>query len=292
MALLQGLYPRIRYKDGKRRFWNPVYKKTLLPLPEELVRHRFLEYLIEKRCWSLSRISMESGVEMSSGKGRTDLVCYNKSFAPVLLVECKAPNIPITEKTAIQAVQYNRALEAEYLCLTNGQTTRFFKSSDPASEINPDEIFDKQAEIDYDEAFWQERGFVGEKSAEQTRAYISEICSKYFTNGREEVAYLRPPVIFEHSLNHFYKVDENGTELTAWTFMSTPDRKSYLVLLKSSKKELQSVLIWNPDKPEHLILLQPKGIEDITIQDEDSSELNKIEPQLFTNHLKELSKYC
>lgn len=51
---------------------------------------------------------------------RFDLVIYNRNGSPLLLVECKAPGVEITEKTFDQAARYNMLLKAEYFLITNG----------------------------------------------------------------------------------------------------------------------------------------------------------------------------
>ena len=51
---------------------------------------------------------------------RTDIVLYDRQGRPDILVECKAPSVPITQEVMDQAVRYNMELEGRIICLTNG----------------------------------------------------------------------------------------------------------------------------------------------------------------------------
>ena len=39
---------------------------------------------------------------------------------PLLIIECKAESVPLTQKTLDQAINYNRKLNVPYLLLYNG----------------------------------------------------------------------------------------------------------------------------------------------------------------------------
>ncbi len=45
---------------------------------------------------------------------------YNSAKQPVLLIECKSPDIQITDATLDQAMRYNLILGVKYLLITNG----------------------------------------------------------------------------------------------------------------------------------------------------------------------------
>lgn len=51
---------------------------------------------------------------------RYDVVVFNPDGSIFLLVECKAPEIKISQQTFDQIARYNLALKAEYLMVTNG----------------------------------------------------------------------------------------------------------------------------------------------------------------------------
>ena len=55
------------------------------------------------------------------GEG-ADVVVVDDDAQPLVLCECKAPEIPIDRHVLAQAVRYNSVLGARYLVLTNGRS--------------------------------------------------------------------------------------------------------------------------------------------------------------------------
>ncbi len=51
---------------------------------------------------------------------RTDVLIFGRSGNHWMVAECKAPDINLTQETAMQVAQYNMALRADYVLLTNG----------------------------------------------------------------------------------------------------------------------------------------------------------------------------
>jgi hypothetical protein len=64
---------------------------------------------------------------MPQGVRRFDIVVFDRSGNPFILVECKSPDIAINIDTFLQGVNYNSALKAKYLWLSNGKTNFFFR---------------------------------------------------------------------------------------------------------------------------------------------------------------------
>ena len=117
---------KIKDIDGKPYIFDDLRKKFLLLTPEEIVRQNFLDYLIIEKKYSKNLIKLESGLKYNDLNKRTDILVYNRSGNPFLLVECKADSVPISQKTIEQASRYNLAIKAQYLCVTNGQKTYCF----------------------------------------------------------------------------------------------------------------------------------------------------------------------
>jgi len=65
-------------------------------------------------------LALERGLRYNQRQKRTDLLALNPDGKPLLLVECKAPTVPITAATAHQATTYNQTIGAPLLLLTNG----------------------------------------------------------------------------------------------------------------------------------------------------------------------------
>ena len=51
---------------------------------------------------------------------RCDIVVYDESVKPLVIVECKNEAVALTQKVLDQACRYNLVLQVPYLCLTNG----------------------------------------------------------------------------------------------------------------------------------------------------------------------------
>ena len=111
-------------KEGDQRFiFDPIRKAWLVLQPEELVRQLVLQYLLKEKKYKKSHIKIERGLIVNEQMKRCDLIVYDLAVNPYLLIECKAPNIPISEDTIWQITNYNSQLNAPYLMLTNGRHT-------------------------------------------------------------------------------------------------------------------------------------------------------------------------
>jgi hypothetical protein len=76
--------------------------------------------LIEEKKYPRSLINVEKELKLNGRKKRYDIVVYNSDGSIHLIVECKAPEIGISQATFDQVARYNMALKAAYLMITNG----------------------------------------------------------------------------------------------------------------------------------------------------------------------------
>ncbi|MFV0506223.1 MAG: type I restriction enzyme HsdR N-terminal domain-containing protein [Bacteroidales bacterium] len=116
--------PHIKYKrknvDGKTYVFDPYRQAFVLLTLEENVRQHLIAFLISHRDFPKSLIAVERKLVINKQEFRFDVLCYNKKMKPRLLVECKAPNIKISQGVFDQVVKYNLGLKAEYVCVSNG----------------------------------------------------------------------------------------------------------------------------------------------------------------------------
>ena len=117
---LPNYEPRIEKRDGKLVIFDPIRKKMIILTPEEWVRQHFINYLLEGLDYPRTRIRVESGVSYNGLLKRSDIVFYNKSLKPQVLIECKAASVKIDQKTFNQLGMYNKTLGAKYMIATNG----------------------------------------------------------------------------------------------------------------------------------------------------------------------------
>ncbi len=108
-------------KKGDKLFvWCVVRKKTLVLTPEEWVRQHLVHYLINDKYVPIGLIAAEMPLKVNDLDRRCDVVVFNRSGQPVLIVECKAPEIGLDEKVFQQIAHYNFSLGADLLMVTNG----------------------------------------------------------------------------------------------------------------------------------------------------------------------------
>ncbi|MGB3948492.1 MAG: type I restriction enzyme HsdR N-terminal domain-containing protein [Bacteroidia bacterium] len=107
--------------EGQRTYiFDTIRKKYLVLTPEEWVRQNFLQYLIHEKQFPASLIAIEAGLKYNQLQKRLDVLVYDKQGAPHLIVECKAPEIKITQEVFDQVARYNFVFKAKYLVVTNG----------------------------------------------------------------------------------------------------------------------------------------------------------------------------
>lgn len=111
---------KIKEENQNTFVFDFIRKKWLVLTPEEWVRQHLVSYLIIHKHFPASLISLEAGLKYNSLNKRTDILIYNKLGKPLLIIECKAPEVPISQKVLAQVSIYNKTIKAHFLCVTNG----------------------------------------------------------------------------------------------------------------------------------------------------------------------------
>lgn len=204
-SVARNHFPQYVFRDGSKLLWNPILKKAFVDRPEERVRLQIVEYLILEAGFSPSRMSFESPVNLPRDKSasRTDVICFDKDFQPLLLIECKAPEIKLTEKASIQIARYNQKVDAPCLLITNGLEDFWFLSEQDRIEnlsAVPSE-FEAKRTPESNFEYWSQRGFAGTKSHPSTRNWILQSCDLLY-NSKEN--HLPSYFKFEGSPTEFY----------------------------------------------------------------------------------------
>ncbi len=111
---------RIIREGGSEKIFDSIRKKYVKHTPEERVRQYFVRYLVNEGKYPEGLI----GIEVMSGynklRKRVDILVHNRKGQPVMIVECKAPSVTLTEEVFDQAVCYNMGFKVPYLIVTNG----------------------------------------------------------------------------------------------------------------------------------------------------------------------------
>ncbi len=88
--------------------------------PEEWVRQHFVHFLIEHKGYPAALLANEVGLKIGNKQMRADSVLYSRDLTPRMIIEYKAPDIQITQKTFDQITSYNTLLHVDYLVVSNG----------------------------------------------------------------------------------------------------------------------------------------------------------------------------
>lgn len=105
--------------EGSQVF-DPIRRKWLALLPEEWVRQHFINHLVHDKGCPASLIAVEKALVLNELRKRADVVVHDRNGNPVALVECKAPDVRITQATFEQAARYNVVFKVGFLIVTNG----------------------------------------------------------------------------------------------------------------------------------------------------------------------------
>lgn len=111
---------RARDRDGQVEVWDELRGIYLVLTPEEWVRRHLVAYLIARCGVQPKRIVQEYAVALNGQQQRADVVVVGDRAEPLVVAECKGPDIVVGVKTLAQAVRYNSVLGARYVILTNG----------------------------------------------------------------------------------------------------------------------------------------------------------------------------
>jgi len=115
--------------------WDHLRKKHLVLTPEEWVRQHLVHYLQNDLHYPLGAFALEGGFKLFGKSQRTDLLIYHNG-SPVLIGECKAPQVKISQDTFDQASRYNLHYKVPYLLISNGLETYWAKVDNELGKIH------------------------------------------------------------------------------------------------------------------------------------------------------------
>jgi hypothetical protein len=105
---------------GKLNIFDSLRKKFLVLTPEEWVRQHMIWFLISQFQYPRSLFALEKGLVYNTVSKRFDILVFDSSGAPFLLIECKAPEVKLSQSTLEQVAVYNTQVKAPFLGITNG----------------------------------------------------------------------------------------------------------------------------------------------------------------------------
>ena len=110
---------RLKQAQDKLYIFCMIRKNWMIYTPEEWVRQHVLKFLMDDLGYSSSAIALEVPIPINGMRKRADIVVYQQE-KPLIMVECKATNVPISQATFDQIARYNIVLGSQFLMVTNG----------------------------------------------------------------------------------------------------------------------------------------------------------------------------
>lgn len=123
LDLLSKLNLNIKIEHNAKWVWDIVRKKWIQLNPEEYVRQALIHYFVEQMAYPIGLMAVEKQIKYAGLMKRYDLIIFNRNQAPWMLVECKAPEVKIDQKTLHQLLQYHSQLPCPYWLMSNGIET-------------------------------------------------------------------------------------------------------------------------------------------------------------------------
>jgi hypothetical protein len=110
----------LKKSEGKIWIFDGIRKKYLVLTPEEWVRQHLIHYFVHYLKYPKTLISVERGLTYNQLQKRSDIVVFDRSGNPWMIVECKSPEIALDQKSVMQVAAYNSDTKAKYVSISNG----------------------------------------------------------------------------------------------------------------------------------------------------------------------------
>jgi len=107
--------------------WDPLRRKSVRNTPEEAVRQWFISVLHEGMKVPEHMMGSEVALNHAGKQYRADIVVYDRSAQPLMIVECKRSEVTLDQEVVDQALRYNNELNVKYIVITNGVKTFIFE---------------------------------------------------------------------------------------------------------------------------------------------------------------------
>lgn len=111
------------FMNNMPTIWDPLRKKHVALTPEERVRQWCIGVLSEKLGVPVHMMMSEAGFKLGGKQFRADILVYDRQAKPLMVVECKRPEVELDSDVLDQAVRYNMVLNVAYIVITNGRQT-------------------------------------------------------------------------------------------------------------------------------------------------------------------------
>ena len=111
---------RMKSEAGKWLIFDEIRKKWIACTPEEWVRQNLVRFLVQDCAYPQALVAIERQVTVAERSLRFDALIYDREIKPLMLIECKAPTVKLTQKVFDQIWHYNYEIKAPFFIVTNG----------------------------------------------------------------------------------------------------------------------------------------------------------------------------
>jgi hypothetical protein len=122
--MLPVRYPEPSFKikagNGKELIFDILRKRWGPLTSEEWVRQNFIQFLLQDKKYPSARIAVEKEIRLGELRKRFDVLVYDSSHQPWMMIECKGREIQLNESVLEQVLRYNISVPVQYLIITNG----------------------------------------------------------------------------------------------------------------------------------------------------------------------------
>lgn len=130
-------FPQYKFRIRKTQMYSEIYDKTrrkwVRLTPEELVRQNMVQMLISEFNYPAGCIANEVSVPVNGMNKRCDSVVFGYDRSPRIVIEYKAPTVPITQDIFNQVLTYNTSLNVPFIIVSNGLSHVYCDITNPAS---------------------------------------------------------------------------------------------------------------------------------------------------------------
>ena len=109
--------------NDRQVIWDPLRRKEVALTPEERVRQWCIGVLSSEMGVPMHMMMSEAGFCLGGKQFRADILVYDRNAQPLLVVECKRPEVDLGAEVLDQALRYNMVLNVKYIIITNGTKT-------------------------------------------------------------------------------------------------------------------------------------------------------------------------
>lgn len=111
---------KVKRLKSKLTIFDRTRRKFVVLTPEEWVRQHLVEFLVNEKGYPRSLIALEHSLTYNGLQKRCDVLVFAADTRPLLIAECKASTVAISQNVFDQIARYNFVLNVPYLLVTNG----------------------------------------------------------------------------------------------------------------------------------------------------------------------------